>query len=746
MKKISLSICLLIFAISLTGIFLSIPKVASAEQDLAQMVSEAEDGAVIYLDGEYTVSSAISIIKNITICKSGTAQKAELKLSAGFDGRHISVDANVSVTLKGLTFTGHNDPLSAGGGVQADKATLEINDCSFLGNASETYGGAIYVSRNFDLKIKDSDFKDNTAANGGAVCAGIKKGGSASTVSIENTLFADNAASTNGGAVYGTTNCAVSLINCRFSGNEGVYGGAVSLAGLSKSTVVTDCEFSGGVSEGNGGGLYMSSCAGLAADGCKFTGNSAYSGGGISVNKNTDIVEVKNAVFKDNNALQDGGGLYLYGDGSMNIEGSHFDGNRAYDDDGVEPILLGRGGGLCINGMGKYKVSSTAFIKNAALHDGGGLYISANDHPNDCELYADNCVFYDNCADASGGGLYSCNYAYNPLVTAVTNSTFALNKVRNMNGDVGGAIYGSERSLWLFGNLFCQNLRHDVVLGIESVGNNHTQVMLNNLIENDASKIFIDIKDGAPELFMERYLRILPGGKAHNKISDSDTQGWKISDQTVILPPKDISGNPRVWAGAMDIGASEIYKLPVSFMSGGMVVATLDIEEGACAEPPADPVNKGYKFGGWYYDADYLHPYRSGDIIDSSVVLYAKWEKAALPGWAVALIIAAAVAIAAGAVIIIVLLVKKRKKAAPKVLLDQPQGEKAPVSIDELIAELSMREREVLRLLVEGRSAKEIAAELSVAFDTARNHVRNIYRKLDVSSRTELVIKYRGKL
>lgn len=50
-------------------------------------------------------------------------------------------------------------------------------------------------------------------------------------------------------------------------------------------------------------------------------------------------------------------------------------------------------------------------------------------------------------------------------------------------------------------------------------------------------------------------------------------------------------------------------------------------------------------------------------------------------------------------------------------------------------AGLTSREIEVLRLLVLGRSAREIADELVVAPKTARNHTEHIYAKLGVSNR-----------
>lgn len=54
---------------------------------------------------------------------------------------------------------------------------------------------------------------------------------------------------------------------------------------------------------------------------------------------------------------------------------------------------------------------------------------------------------------------------------------------------------------------------------------------------------------------------------------------------------------------------------------------------------------------------------------------------------------------------------------------------------------LTQQEKKVLQLLVEGKSYKMIAAELFVAHDTIKSHVRNIYAKLHVNSGTEAVSK-----
>ncbi len=55
--------------------------------------------------------------------------------------------------------------------------------------------------------------------------------------------------------------------------------------------------------------------------------------------------------------------------------------------------------------------------------------------------------------------------------------------------------------------------------------------------------------------------------------------------------------------------------------------------------------------------------------------------------------------------------------------------------------ELSSREREVAALLLQGNGNKQIAAALGITVRTVEFHLSNIYRKLEVASRTEAVLE-----
>lgn len=54
---------------------------------------------------------------------------------------------------------------------------------------------------------------------------------------------------------------------------------------------------------------------------------------------------------------------------------------------------------------------------------------------------------------------------------------------------------------------------------------------------------------------------------------------------------------------------------------------------------------------------------------------------------------------------------------------------------------LSEREQEVLQLLVNGYSYKMIAGEMFISIDTVRSHIKKIYEKLHVNSKSEAVAK-----
>jgi len=56
-----------------------------------------------------------------------------------------------------------------------------------------------------------------------------------------------------------------------------------------------------------------------------------------------------------------------------------------------------------------------------------------------------------------------------------------------------------------------------------------------------------------------------------------------------------------------------------------------------------------------------------------------------------------------------------------------------------LIQNLSVQERKIFTLLLEGKSNKEISENLSIGLNTVKTHINNIYSKLDVKSRKDIM-------
>jgi LuxR family maltose regulon positive regulatory protein len=82
---------------------------------------------------------------------------------------------------------------------------------------------------------------------------------------------------------------------------------------------------------------------------------------------------------------------------------------------------------------------------------------------------------------------------------------------------------------------------------------------------------------------------------------------------------------------------------------------------------------------------------------------------------------------------------------------DRPAGASAtsrdtrpPISSEQLVEPLSAREMDVLKLLAQGCSDKQIATALTISTGTVNKHLKNIYGKLDVHSRTEALAQARN--
>ncbi|HVW20734.1 MAG TPA: response regulator transcription factor [Opitutaceae bacterium] len=80
----------------------------------------------------------------------------------------------------------------------------------------------------------------------------------------------------------------------------------------------------------------------------------------------------------------------------------------------------------------------------------------------------------------------------------------------------------------------------------------------------------------------------------------------------------------------------------------------------------------------------------------------------------------------------------------PEVARKVIQSFRRPAASRSAVEALTKREEEVLELLAQGLASGEIAQALRIGIETVNTHLKHIYGKLHVRSRTEAVIKYRG--
>ena len=88
-------------------------------------------------------------------------------------------------------------------------------------------------------------------------------------------------------------------------------------------------------------------------------------------------------------------------------------------------------------------------------------------------------------------------------------------------------------------------------------------------------------------------------------------------------------------------------------------------------------------------------------------------------------------------------LVMPRRLAARLVLRLARRTTPEPASQDDAVERLTARERDVLRLLADGLSDRDIATALTISTRTVETHVSSVLHKLGVRNRAEAARRYR---
>jgi DNA-binding CsgD family transcriptional regulator len=88
------------------------------------------------------------------------------------------------------------------------------------------------------------------------------------------------------------------------------------------------------------------------------------------------------------------------------------------------------------------------------------------------------------------------------------------------------------------------------------------------------------------------------------------------------------------------------------------------------------------------------------------------------------------------------LYLQEKKNTIDIIELYRKNSENLQNTFNEKSSLLSFREREIFKLIIEGKSNKKIASQLFIEERTVKNHITSIYKKIEVKKRTELISQF----
>ena len=363
--------------------------------------------------------SQIEINSDLSITGPTTSGTPSITVSGNNQSTVFFVSSSFTVALTALKISDGNDVISQnGGGIHSD-GVLSVTNCTFSGNTSNSYGGAIYNSGFSNgsgvetLTVTNCRFDGNTASSlGGAIM-------SFNGMNVSASSFSGNSASSGGGAIYSQGN-PMTLANCAFSTNtSNSTGNAVYSVGPGN---ISDCTFSGNsnTNSSGSGALFHASSEELVIARCTFADNSD----GAIINSGT--ITLTASTLAGNTTVRDGGGIY--NTGTLTVTNSTLSGNSATGD-------FNNGGG--IYNVGTLALTNVTLADNSAVgnsSDGGNIY-------NTSDLTIGNTILSNGSLFNNGGTVTSQGYNISSDASGPNNgSTDLLNTDANLGplADNGG--------------------------------------------------------------------------------------------------------------------------------------------------------------------------------------------------------------------------------------------------------------------------------------------------------------------
>ncbi len=426
----------------------------------------------------------------------------------------VAGSAPTTVSINGLTITGGK--ATDGGGVQ-NAQTLTLANDVITANAATLDGGGVYNSGTLTV--------------------------TGCTISL-NTV-PPTASTSGGGGLFNANKATVSLTGTTVSGNKAGNGGGIESQGVLTASGLTVSNNAADLPSPNGGGLAVANSSGHGGAGPVSTtvsnsvfsgntatngfggaiswagqgtltgltvmGNSAKNGGGIS-----GFDTLSNSTVANNTATSDGGGLY----------GQIFLGGLASTGDTFSGNMAATGGGIYMSGG--LALTNATVAGNTATAGGGGIAISGS-------LSLTQVTVEGNTAPSGGGVL-----AISSSSLLLTNSIIA--------GSTGPDVTTAGPVTTQGGNL----VQDGSVTGASVINANPLLSPLGNY--------------GGPT----QTTALLPGSPA----IDAGVNAYAVDASGNPLTT-DQRGLPRIFNGAVDIGAFESGGFTIAVTSGGGQATTI---------------------------------------------------------------------------------------------------------------------------------------------------------------------------
>ncbi len=728
---------------------------------LLTALQNAKEGETLFVGdidfGLPDLPIAVTINKTVTI-KSGKDGGTRAKFKNGAF-KVDSLSSNISVNFEGVDFEGPS----------ADARNFLTDNLGYFADGQyvppqikKNIFSAIYLTGDVEATVKSCSFSGYADANGGAITADNHSQETANkklSLKIENADFFNNAAVLGGSVcILGTAqNVSLSAKKINIKDCYAQNGGAIYAKGakirLYHSEFSKNASESSSSSFGKGGAVCLDEGSWLNALGCKFNKNSSKDGGAIYAKKSLALIN--GCVIALNEARENGGGVYI-------------------STDEANPVTL----------------FNSSIYKNAAKNGGGIAFIP--NVGNNGKLKIILCTY---CANATSNEWYSFDLAWQYYLDPVGALNFQ--DYCEMFGnviieeklplDAGEDEDGVEYSYPWNETLPDVDNNFNYIATVEQAL--ERQIAAEN--ENDENHLILTGIEDFP-LIDEETLPTLPQetcvallGQA--KIGDNGSKGVELTvgegdeaktyssayGEELSVPALSKAGHSFV--GYVDENGNTVelndINLSLSFGSLSLIpvfkpneyklTLNADGNESVISVTYGDevkldaPNKRGYDFVGWYAHKDGVEfSLKSGDnyLIDGDLTLYAVFEKK----FPYALVLGGFLVLAI-ALFAFVFLIKRKKVAPQEEVLSEGDGTSSQAentcvlcrldcSSDRQAIDLTVlteREKQVFELLLEGKKRAEIAAVLFVSEETVKKQITSIYKKLDVSSRSELFAKFK---